>query len=175
MERVGLEYIKGKILEDAEGRKAYYKPPARFARGAKDPWETSREEKPIKQFIPIRLESLIQRKEESIMSNWKLVCPLEDIPPLGSRVVQQAMGGDIAIFRTSEDEVFALHDKCPHKGGPLSQGIVLASASPVRCTAGTSSENGGRWRPMSAIAAGSRSRSRAATSICRSDRQAVNY
>ena len=58
------------------------------------------------------------------MSNWKLVCPLEDIPQLGSRVVQQANGGDIAIFRTSEDEVFALHDKCPHKGGPLSQGIV---------------------------------------------------
>ena len=49
------------------------------------------------------------------MSNWKLVCPLEDIPQLGSRVVQQATGGDIAIFRTSEDEVFALHDKCPHR------------------------------------------------------------
>ena len=58
------------------------------------------------------------------MSNWKLICPLEDIPQLGSRVVQQAAGGDIAIFRTSEDDVFALHDKCPHKGGPLSQGIV---------------------------------------------------
>jgi nitrite reductase (NADH) small subunit len=58
------------------------------------------------------------------MSNWKLICPLEDIPQLGSRVVQQAAGSDIAIFRTSEDEVFALHDKCPHKGGPLSQGIV---------------------------------------------------
>jgi nitrite reductase (NADH) small subunit len=35
-----------------------------------------------------------------------------------------ASGGDIAIFRTSDDEVFAMHDKCPHKGGPLSQGIV---------------------------------------------------
>jgi nitrite reductase (NADH) small subunit len=66
----------------------------------------------------------LKSKKESIMSNWKLVCPLEDIPQLGSRVVQQASGGDIAIFRTSEDEVFALHDKCPHKGGPLSQGIV---------------------------------------------------
>ena len=58
------------------------------------------------------------------MSNWKLICPLEDIPKLGSRVVQRMSGGDIAIFRTSEDDVFALHDKCPHKGGPLSQGIV---------------------------------------------------
>ena len=58
------------------------------------------------------------------MSNWKLICKLEDIPQLGSRIVRPGSGGDIAIFRTSDDEVLALHDKCPHKGGPLSQGIV---------------------------------------------------
>ena len=59
------------------------------------------------------------------MSNWKLICPLEDIPQLGSRIVKPGSGGDIAIFRTSDDEVFAMHDKCPHKGGHLSQGIVF--------------------------------------------------
>ncbi|AXS79220.1 nitrite reductase small subunit NirD [Dechloromonas sp. HYN0024] len=58
------------------------------------------------------------------MSTWKLICKLEDIPQLGSRIVKPGTGGDIAIFRTADDEVFALHDKCPHKGGPLSQGIV---------------------------------------------------
>lgn len=57
------------------------------------------------------------------MSDWKTVCTLEDIPRLGSRVVKSAVG-DIAIFRTADDAVFAMHDKCPHKGGPLSQGIV---------------------------------------------------
>jgi nitrite reductase (NADH) large subunit len=57
MERVGLEYIKGKILEDAEGRKGYYNRLLDSLKGAKDPWETSREEKPVKQFIPIRLEA----------------------------------------------------------------------------------------------------------------------
>ena len=56
--------------------------------------------------------------------NWKLICKLDDIPPLGSRVVRRQSGGDIAIFRNADDEVFALHDKCPHKGGPLSQGLV---------------------------------------------------
>ena len=56
--------------------------------------------------------------------NWNLICKLDDIPQLGSRIVQRPSGGDIAIFRTSDDAVFALHDKCPHKGGPLSQGIV---------------------------------------------------
>ncbi len=56
--------------------------------------------------------------------NWKRVCTLDEIPVLGSRVVRGTKHGDIAIFRTSDDEVFALHDKCPHKGGPLSQGIV---------------------------------------------------
>ena len=57
------------------------------------------------------------------MSDWKKVALLEDIPVLGSRVVSSKQG-NIALFRTADDEVFALHDKCPHKGGPLSQGIV---------------------------------------------------
>lgn len=54
---------------------------------------------------------------------WRKVCELEAIPRLGARVVSSA-NGDIAVFRNADDEVFALHDKCPHKGGPLSQGIV---------------------------------------------------
>lgn len=57
------------------------------------------------------------------MSIWHKVAELEDIPPLGSRVVNTEQG-DIALFRTAGDEVFALHDECPHKGGPLSQGII---------------------------------------------------
>ena len=48
---------------------------------------------------------------------------LQDIPVLGARAVKRA-DGDIAVFRNAEDEVFALREKCPHKGGPLSQGIV---------------------------------------------------
>ncbi len=52
------------------------------------------------------------------------ICKLEDIPVLGSRVVKRAGQIDIAIFRNDQDKVFALLDKCPHKGGPLSQGIV---------------------------------------------------
>ena len=57
------------------------------------------------------------------MNNWMKVCALNEIPRLGARVVQHD-GIDIAVFRNAEDEVFAVEDRCPHKGGPLSQGIV---------------------------------------------------
>ena len=57
------------------------------------------------------------------MISWIRVCRTEEIPPLGARVVKRARG-DIAVFRNDADEVFALEDRCPHKGGRLSQGIV---------------------------------------------------
>jgi nitrite reductase (NADH) small subunit len=56
------------------------------------------------------------------------VCKLEDIPKLGARRYLNAEGSTIAVFRTAEDNVFALRDKCPHKGGPLSQGIVFGES-----------------------------------------------
>jgi nitrite reductase (NADH) small subunit len=61
--------------------------------------------------------------DKTMSENWIEIGTLSDIPKLGARVVESEQG-DIAIFRTAEDELFALRDKCPHKGGPLSQGIV---------------------------------------------------
>ena len=59
------------------------------------------------------------------MSEWIPICALADIPALGSRRVQRERGLAVAVFRTADDQVFALLDRCPHKGGPLSQGIVF--------------------------------------------------
>lgn len=59
------------------------------------------------------------------MSQWVSICQIDDIPVLGSRRVERAEGAAVAIFRTGNDEVFALLDRCPHRGGPLSQGIVF--------------------------------------------------
>ena len=57
------------------------------------------------------------------MYNWHEIGALDDVPRLGSRVVNTPHG-DVAIFRAADDQLFALRDRCPHKGGPLSQGIV---------------------------------------------------
>jgi nitrite reductase (NADH) small subunit len=62
------------------------------------------------------------------MSDWKPVCLVSDIPRLGARRVQRAQGLAVALFRTADDQVFALLDRCPHKGGPLSQGIVFGTS-----------------------------------------------
>ena len=57
------------------------------------------------------------------MTDWIDVGALEDVPRQGSRTVKVG-GKQIAVFRTDDDRIFALVDRCPHKAGPLSQGIV---------------------------------------------------
>ncbi len=62
------------------------------------------------------------------MNDWKRICAVLDIPALGARRVARERGLDVAVFRTAQDQVFAVLDRCPHKGGPLSQGIVFGNA-----------------------------------------------
>lgn len=57
------------------------------------------------------------------MNDWTEIGLADEVPLRGSRLVATQQG-DIAIFKTAEGRIFALWDKCPHKGGPLSQGIV---------------------------------------------------
>ena len=59
------------------------------------------------------------------MSDWKPICAVDAIPRLGARRVRRARGADVAVFRAADDAVFAVLDRCPHKGGPLSRGIVF--------------------------------------------------
>ncbi len=55
--------------------------------------------------------------------SWIDIGAVDAIPLRGARVLKTPLGC-IAVFRTAEAEVFATTDRCPHKGGPLSEGIV---------------------------------------------------
>ncbi|EEB85849.1 nitrite reductase small subunit NirD [Roseobacter sp. GAI101] len=57
------------------------------------------------------------------MSDWIDIAALDDVPQRGARVVK-TLAGCVAVFRTATDEVYALNNSCPHKGGPLAEGIV---------------------------------------------------
>ena len=59
------------------------------------------------------------------MTTWQAICAVDDIPVLGARRVARPQWLHVALFRNADNEVFALLDRCPHKGGPLSQGIVF--------------------------------------------------
>lgn len=62
-----------------------------------------------------------------ISETWVDIGHIDDIPRRGARVVKTPRG-DVAVFRTGDDAVFALDDRCPHMGGPLSQGIVQGNS-----------------------------------------------
>jgi nitrite reductase (NADH) small subunit len=85
---------------------------------------------PAKLVADRRDAAITQRMDSCSRGNdaaWRFVCKLDELPVLGARVVErsEADGGNVAVFRNDKDVVFALLDKCPHKGGPLSQGIVF--------------------------------------------------
>lgn len=52
-----------------------------------------------------------------------IVGPLTSIPPGEGRNFE--IGGQkIAVFRNRSDQVFAVQAACPHKGGPLADGLL---------------------------------------------------
>lgn len=75
------------------------------------------------------MSAILRQGEDArkVDMSWRFACKLDELPVLGARVLERSEneGGNVAVFRNSEDVVFALLDKCPHKGGPLSQGIVF--------------------------------------------------
>ena len=64
----------------------------------------------------------------SDVREWQVICRVDDIPVLGARRVSRPGQTEVAVFRNAENKVFALLDRCPHKGGPLSQGIVFGES-----------------------------------------------
>ncbi len=66
-----------------------------------------------------------------MIGEWLDIGWVNEIPVRGSRTVTVDGAGEIAVFRTGDDKVFALRNRCPHKGGPLCDGIT--SGTTVVC------------------------------------------
>jgi nitrite reductase (NADH) small subunit len=58
-----------------------------------------------------------------MMVDWIEIGSVSAIPRRGARCVNSPLG-KIAVFRTQDDRIFAIENQCPHKAGPLAEGIV---------------------------------------------------
>jgi nitrite reductase (NADH) small subunit len=90
------------------------------------PFDASRAQGPLSHH-DLATDGPVEPGHDKACASWTRVGTLDDIPRLGSRVVKTPTE-DIVVFRTADDHVFAMHDRCPHKQGKLSQGIVHGTA-----------------------------------------------
>ena len=68
----------------------------------------------------LAVEQLLQRGLEDL---WYPLCPshfLKDTP-----LSLRRLGHKLALWRDHSGQVHALEDHCPHRGAPLSMGVVL--------------------------------------------------
>ena len=94
--RVGLDYVKKKVLEDHEGRKALWERLQFALDGEPDPWfEHDKAPVDTRQFAKLAGAGAGSMK----MNDWTVICRVEDIPVLGSRRVARPQGMDVAVFR----------------------------------------------------------------------------
>jgi hypothetical protein len=127
--RVGLDYVKKKILDDHAGRKALWERLQFALDGEPDPWfEFDKATVDTRQFDPVGAVR---------MSDWK-PSAASRTSRCSARAASRAAGCDVAVFRNAEDKVFALLDRCPHKGGRCARASCSARAWPARCTTGPS-------------------------------------
>lgn len=74
-------------------------------------------------FQPETVENSDMNRSTGPDSHWVRVATVKDIPERGARKFKYN-GVNYAVFRSADNGIFVLEDSCPHKGGPLSQGIV---------------------------------------------------
>ncbi|MES2743210.1 MAG: Rieske 2Fe-2S domain-containing protein [Pseudomonadota bacterium] len=78
---------------------------------------------------------------------WKLICKVKDIAPLGVRMVQRGLAWQelpgVALLRGPGDRIVALLDRCPHKGGPLAQCMAPGADAPCALHAWSLDANSG--------------------------------
>lgn len=73
--------------------------------------------------VPAGVDPVEQRLAQGMKNLWYAVCPSDFV---GERPVSlRRFGRKLALWRDAAGRVHALEDHCPHRGAPLSQGVVL--------------------------------------------------
>ena len=120
--RVGIEYVRRRIVEDADGRRALHR---RFLFSQsfvqKDPWAERAAGAAAHEY---RALAEVERSERDAGGQAGSRSAASTTSRCAARGVSCRPDGapPVAVFRTGDDEIFALIDRCPHRGGPLSRG-----------------------------------------------------
>jgi nitrite reductase [NAD(P)H] small subunit len=57
------------------------------------------------------------------IGQWRRVCVLDELPMPGVRTLAVS-GLSVAVFRLADGRLYAIEDRCPHRGARLSAGVI---------------------------------------------------
>jgi nitrite reductase (NADH) large subunit len=124
IERVGLAFVQEQIVLDVKNRKQLHQEFLESQKYAQvDPWSQKLPDSWVQKPLPPLPTTVTQPSSKTSTGHWLHVCHLNELPKQSSHSLK-VDNKRLAVFRTTTGDVYALEDRCPHKKGPLSEGLI---------------------------------------------------